>query len=328
MDVFDQDSPGSALQNPSARITFQRYFINVESVLTSHAFTILSCAVLISANILMFFWGATDQYHHTTDEQIRWYITIARGFGYTLNLNSALVIFLACRLLFTSLRDTRLNLFIPFDKLFPAAHIVVACFIAFAAFFHAVFHFVWILIGDYWAGGMHNVTMSVVTGIITALVLAVMLFTSTPYFRRAHFRIFYGTHIIGAFFFFALLLLHGVYNGKLYTYKWLVLPLSLYAVDRIWRFLKVSSHGIDINVEDSTLKKNSVLKLKVPKCFNYRPGQYAGKSTNVPEHLRTGVVVKSHFIFVHSNALLFGVSYSIFNYLHLRRAESTLHQQK
>lgn len=79
--------------------------------------------------------------------------------GYSLNLNAALVILLASRLTFTLIRETPLNLVIPFDKLFPAFHIYVGYTIAVASVGHAVFHIIWIVRWDGWAPGLWGINM-------------------------------------------------------------------------------------------------------------------------------------------------------------------------
>lgn len=258
--------------------TFNRFMAQLDSLLTTNAFILLSLFIYVCAVTLMFFWGARDQYYHTEDASMRWYITTARAFGYTLNLNCALVVLLASRLMFTLIRDTRLNLFIPFDKSFPAFHIIVAFVVVFAVIFHAIFHFIWIIGWDQWGPGTYGVSMTVGTGVTLSVVLAVMVFLSLPRVRRTQYTAFYLSHNIGALLFFGLLMVHGVYNGVPYTYKWITGPIFIYLIDRIARNLKVCTAQLKLKGNNYTLKGGDVLRLDIQKSFEYRSGHYAGTS--------------------------------------------------
>lgn len=136
----------------------RRVFAQVESYLSSNSFILIFLFVYVNALFLMYVWGARDEYAHQKGHDRRWAITIARGFGYTLNLNCALVILLAARLSFTLLRETALNLILPFDKTFPAFHIVVGYCIAGAVIGHGVFHMIWIIVWNGWGPGIWGVT--------------------------------------------------------------------------------------------------------------------------------------------------------------------------
>lgn len=129
----------------------------VESYLSSNAFILTFLFVYINALFLMYVWGARDEYVYQKGHARRWIITIARGFGYTLNLNSALVILLAARLSFTMLRKTALNRILPFDKTFPAFHIIVGYCILGAVAGHGVFHLIWIGAWNDWKPGIWQI---------------------------------------------------------------------------------------------------------------------------------------------------------------------------
>lgn len=229
----------------------------------------------VCAILLIFFWGAKEQWELSKDAPFRWYITIARGFGYTLNLNCALVILLACRLLFTSIRATWLNLLIPFDKIFPKFHIIVGYFVAGAVFFHAAFHIVWVAGWKQWSGGVYGITMTMTTGFILAAILLVMVITSMPRIRSKSFTWFYHFHTFGAALFFILLLVHGVYNGSLYTYKWIVAPIVIYCIDRVARNIKMATACLKLD-DDSFTVRGDVVRIALNKPFDYRAGHYAG----------------------------------------------------
>lgn len=120
------------------------------------------------------------------------------------------------------------------------------------------------------------INMSVATGILTATVLATMVMSSLPRVRRSRFTLFFFVHNICAAFFFGLLLVHGVYNGVPYTYKWLVGPLVLYTLDRIVRRVRISTFDVHVTANNSILTEEGIVKVRVPKRFSFRAGQYAG----------------------------------------------------
>nr|QKI80118.1 NAD(P)H oxidase [Asparagopsis taxiformis] len=248
----------------------------LESHLSTHAFQLLALIIYALANALMFVWGAHDEFHHHTDaNNLRWYICIARGAGYTLNLNTALVILLAARLFATYLRETPLQHILPLDKSFPAFHIVVAYTIAAAVVIHASFHLAWLVAYDMWETGMWGFTMSAATGVVLLVVFIVMFISAMPKYRKKHFRIFYLIHSVGALLFFGLLVFHGMYNRVPETYKWIAAPLIIYTIDRVLRRYKISTAELELTGEHSSLKGSDILELRVPKPFDYQAGQYA-----------------------------------------------------
>lgn len=269
---------GSSVARNTVPFDFNRALASVDTFLSSNAFIILFLFIYINAVMLMFFWGARDQYVNMGDHPMRLYITIARAFGYTLNFNTALVILIASRLLLTFIRDTWLNLFLPFDKFFPAFHIIIAVAIAVAVLCHATFHFIWIIQWKMWTPGPFAINMTVATGIALTFILIVMIITSLPAIRSTRFQLFHTSHMIGATLFYALLFVHGVYNAKPYTFKWITAPIIVYLVDRITRNVKMHTCAVNLNRDNSTLKSASVVRIDIPKQFNYRAGQYAGKS--------------------------------------------------
>lgn len=256
--------------------SFNQQFAKVESFLSSYAFVLLFLFVYAASVALMFLWGAQEQFVTTPDRKKRWPISIARGFGYTLNLNCALVIILASRLIFTKIRDTPLNLVIPFDKTFPSFHMVVGYTIFIAVLGHGAFHMSWIIGWNEWKGGLWGINMCVGTGFAIAVVLTMMVITSRSGMRSKRFSLFYKIHNLGAFLFFILLIFHGVYHGVPYTYKWIVGPLVVYMIDRLARRWKITNSHVLLTAKHSALKGANVVKVRVPKQFDYRAGQYAG----------------------------------------------------
>lgn len=116
-----------------------------------------------------------------------------------------------------------------------------------------------------------------------AACLVLMVITAGQSWRTKNFTTFYAIHNVGALFFFVMLNLHGMYNGKPYTFQWILGPMALYAIDRGVRRLATSKVALELTSSNSVLKGPEVLKITVPKSFHYRAGQYAGtKSTSRP----------------------------------------------
>lgn len=262
----------SSVSSAVARISAR-----VEATLSTNAFTMLFLTVYITAVFMFGLWGYCDQFSASKEKPYRVYISIARAAGYTLNLNTALVILLASRLFLTFLRDSALSNVLPLDKAFPAIHIAVAVAILAGVIVHVPFHFVWILWGKEWRPGVWQVTMTVATGGALLLVFSVLLVFTLPAIRRKHFRAFYLVHLVGAFMFFVLLILHGMYNASPETYKYVTAPLMIYAIDRIIRMSRSSTLDVEVSKKNTCFKDAAVLQLSVAKPFEFQAGQYAGR---------------------------------------------------
>lgn len=225
----------------------------------------------------MYLWGFRAEFIKEANYDFRWFIGLARGAGYTLNLNTALVLLLASRLFLTLLRDTALAEVLPLDKAFPLLHIVVAYAIVSGALVHAVFHFVWLGGWNLWGEwGLWSFKMSVLTGCILSAVFITLFIFARPWMRKKYFRYFYLVHLVGATLFFALLVIHGMYNNVPETYKYVVPALIIYLIDRLVRLYQMETLTVDISpANTATFMDDNVLQLRIPKPFEFRPGQYA-----------------------------------------------------
>ena len=116
-----------------------------------------------------------------------------------------------------------------------------------------------------------------ITGGLLVAVFAVMFITALPWFRKkkSQWRNFYMIHLGGAALFFVLLVVHGLKDGKLDSYKYVVPALIVYGIDRMVRHFNVSGATVFLGNEDSSLKPGRILCLRVKKVFDYRAGQYA-----------------------------------------------------
>lgn len=231
--------------------------------------------IFILFNLLQFWWGAVEEAHHQPDDYRKYTIPIARGAGYMMNLDMVLILLFASRFLITTLRKTPINILFPFDHAMPQFHIVIGYVIYGASAVHGIFHVAPGIKANHWQGGFGGWTFCVVTGLIIFAIFTLMIFTARKKTRNEKFELFYYTHIVCAFLFVVLLFLHGNFRGKLYTYKWIAGPVFLYAVDRIVR--KLSEHRGLVNISSTSAPScgAGIFRLAVPKCFDYKPGQYA-----------------------------------------------------
>lgn len=231
----------------------------------------------------MFLWGARKEFVHVRDnvakpgqDAYKWLIAFARGAGYTLNLNSALILLLASRLLLTRLRETVLHRILPLDKSFPAAHIAVGYAILVGVCIHVPFHFAWLIAYDEWDPfTWWSFTMSVVLGVPLLIVFIYMFITARPAYRRNHFRRFYVSHMICAALFCLLVLLHGMFRKKPETYKYITAFIVIYTADRLLRRRKEGTVYLELLINQSKIMAGRVLKMQLVKPFNYVAGQYA-----------------------------------------------------
>lgn len=261
-------SPSSFLARISAR---------AEATLSTHGFTILFLTMYFVSVSLMFLNGFHTEFFKPSPPPYRLYIAIARGAGYTLNLNTTLVLLLASRLFLTGLRNTAIADVLPLDKAFPLLHIVVAYTITVAVVVHIPFHFIWIGGWNKWDFGVFKVNMTVITGGLLTLVFSTMFIFALPSMRKKHFRLFYFVHLVGASLFFLIIILHGMYQERPETYKFVVPVIFIYLLDRIVRNMRMSSHEIELSTSNSSFKDDNILQISIPKPFEFRPGQYAGK---------------------------------------------------
>eukprot|EP00178_Gracilaria_changii_P023357 TRINITY_DN70755_c0_g1_i1.p1 TRINITY_DN70755_c0_g1~~TRINITY_DN70755_c0_g1_i1.p1 ORF type:complete len:953 (+),score=210.01 TRINITY_DN70755_c0_g1_i1:139-2859(+) len=266
---------------PSMSNVLIRSFAAIEAALSTYAHLFHFLAFYSLAMVLMWLWGFHGEIKHQPNIDVddgavfRYIIGVARGAGYTLNLNTSLVILLAARYTFTSLRDTPFASMLPLDKVFPLLHIVVAYSTALGVLIHMSFHFGW-LIGfsafDDW--GLWSFNMSVTTGVILTILFAVMIVFAQPRIRRSHFITFYRVHLIGATLFYAILIFHGMYRNRPETYKYIIPSLIIYMIDRFLRHAHASNTTLQLTSTNSFFKDATVLELRVPKPFAYRAGQY------------------------------------------------------
>lgn len=247
-----------------------------ESRLATHGPGLTFGLLFLLANAALFWWGVVKEYNVQTGFR-RYSSVIARGAGYTMNLNIGIILLLGSRKFMTIMRQTPLNLIFPFDEAMPKYHGIIGYVTFVLAAVHGVFHVIPGVITAQglpalWSGGFAGWTFSVVTGFVAMLVYTIMIVALRA--RKSRFELFFNTHLIGAAIFIIIIILHGKLFGVLYTYKWITAPIAIYLIDRCYRNWHTHVLHATMPGTSETGFGGGVLKLAVPKCFEYRAGQY------------------------------------------------------
>lgn len=201
-------------------------------------------------NIVLFFFAAVDEFFNwPNDPLLAWSLCIARGFGFVLNMNVALIFILASKKTLGVLRNTVLGAVLPIDQAMPEMHSLVGYVSFLSAALHGTFHCIGALAGNLWAPGFGKWTSCVVSGFVLFSLLGAIVATALRPMRRRNFELFIRTHIMGATLFIPLLCLHGFYNGKIYSYKWSIVPAFVYLLDRLIRKRSENQASVRIHVD-------------------------------------------------------------------------------
>eukprot|EP00170_Pyropia_yezoensis_P001441 contig_6363_g1445 len=141
----------------------------------------------------------------------RTWIPLARGAGALLNLNSAVVLLPAVRVLVDYLRQSSVNLVLPLDHAMPFFHKVVACVLLGAGTFHGLVQTAALAT----APAAHPMAgLLYTTGWLLVLAVAAMLTTAWSRCRQRYFELFQATHALGGLTYYAALLPHGMHRGR------------------------------------------------------------------------------------------------------------------
>lgn len=263
-------------QQSHGRPGVKRLISNFEPTL-QHSGVIFTFIVLyILANITVFFITAPPAWRQTDGELTAYRLAsaFARGAGATLDLNAAIIIIVASRYLMTYLRQTALNLFVPFDKAMPAFHSLVGNFLCAGTFVHMAAHIVRYSTKDHVWGGLFGAISLAISGGILTLILCSMRLTSLIQVRRKSFEVFFYVHHCCFVVFFILIIMHGSHKGSLKTWMYVIVPLCIYIIDRVIRLKR--EHGAQAHVGPSSIniKSPDIVCLRLPRLFDYRAGQY------------------------------------------------------
>lgn len=209
-----------------------RFLASIDAKLQSYSPKYTFILSYCLANIVLFFFAAVKEFKRWEEPLLSWFVAIGRGFGFILNLNTAFLVLLACRKTFTILRTTAIGTLLPLDCVMPELHSVVGIFSFLSAVLHGVFHTVGGISGDFWHPGFGKWTYCFITGIVLLSLFLVITATSSKCVRQAHYETFVQVHLIGAVVFIPLFVLHGFYDGVLYSYRWVLGPISMYCIDK------------------------------------------------------------------------------------------------
>lgn len=266
----------NSLQGKTLHTPFTHRVAEFDAKLSVYSNAATFCLAYGLTNVVLFTFGAAGEFARWPNDALRAYgIGIARGFGYCINFNVALTLILATRSLMTLLRGTALNAIIPFDKAMPLFHAFVGYATLVCAIGHGVFHSVGFARNMWALGGFLGWRYCVSTGIpLLAIFCGIVTFAYKPN-RDSNFERFMGSHLIGATLFLGLLAFHGVYLGKLYTYKWILGPLALYIADRIYRKIVENNGTVSIRRNGRACLPNGITRIELPRIFNFQAGQYA-----------------------------------------------------
>lgn len=247
----------------------------IEPSLQHNGFAYTFTFVYILINVIVFFLGAAPVWRSMANEgPTRFIATAARGGGALLNFNSAIVILVAARNLMTYLRQTVLNMIVPFDKAMPAFHSLVGNTLVIATVIHGVFQVTNYIRTPQWSRGVFGKTSIFITGTALTIILVAMRITSLPAVRRRNFELFYWVHSSGFVAYFLLLVFHGVHFGKPATYRYITVPLLIYCLDRLVRLFREKASRLVVSKQSAVVKGADMVCLRVPRTFSYLAGQY------------------------------------------------------
>eukprot|EP00737_Agarophyton_chilense_P002474 gb/GEZJ01002825.1/.p1 GENE.gb/GEZJ01002825.1/~~gb/GEZJ01002825.1/.p1 ORF type:complete len:1060 (-),score=150.15 gb/GEZJ01002825.1/:639-3818(-) len=260
----------------SLNTSIKRSLARVEPALQHDGFQLTFIFLYVLVNIICFFAGAAPSWRLSAKDPFHEQAAyaVARGGGALLNLNSALIIFVASRSLMTFLRGTILNMIVPFDKAMPAFHSLVGNGLTFATILHVLGHIVRYSSQREFTFGFYGTISLAITGSFLTVIMLSMKFTALKRVRRRTFETFYWVHSIGCVLFFVLLIVHGSHHGSLNTWMYIIAPLSIYILDRLYRLYREEGSRLSIARDSAVLKGSDTVCLRVPRTFTYLAGQY------------------------------------------------------
>lgn len=256
----------------------------LEAFVTRYAFAILLLTIYVVANLMFFVWGAKEQFDFIDPGYPlwRWLSSVGRGAAWVINLNAALILLLVTKRFLTGLRNIHMLRIIPLDQSFPNAHALVAGVIFFLSVIHIPFALSWVIkYNQFGPFKIWSISTTTVFGLALALVLLVLILTASQPCRKKNYKLFATCHAIGVILFFPLLCLHGVHREKPMTWKWIIGPLLIYAINKLFEKLQTKEYTMNLLQEHFKEWPGSVIELRIPKKFNYCPGQYA--QINIPQ---------------------------------------------
>ncbi|XP_004492338.1 putative respiratory burst oxidase homolog protein H isoform X2 [Cicer arietinum] len=260
-------------------------------------------------NLVLFIWKFLQYKEKAAYQVMGSCLCFAKGAAETLKFNMALIVLTMCRRTLTKLRGTFLSQIIPFDDNINF-HKIIAVGVVIGTLIHVGVHvtcdfpriiacpnekFMKILGPgfDYKHPNYMNLVESIpgITGIFMVLIMAFTFTLATHHFRKSVVKLPSPLHGLAGFnsFWYAhhllilvyiLLIIHGYFLflnkewKKKTTWMYLVVPLVLYAFERIHPFFKGKDHRV--SVIKAIIYTGNVLALYMtkPSGFKYKSGMY------------------------------------------------------
>ncbi|OIV98637.1 hypothetical protein TanjilG_12760 [Lupinus angustifolius] len=262
----------------------------------------------LAINLVLFIWKFKQYKEKGAFEVMGYCVCFAKGAAETLKFNMALIVLTMCRRTLTMLRESFLGRILPFDDNIKF-HKLIAPAIVIGTLIHVVMHmtcdfpriascpkqkFLTILGPDFdynqptYLGVVATVVG--ITGIVMVLIMAFSFTLATQYFRSviklpsplhhlAGFNAFWYSHHL-LIVVYILLIVHGYFLfltkewRKKTTWMYFVVPVALYAIERIHPFFRGKDH--QASVIKAVVYTEDVLALYMtkPSGFKYRSGMY------------------------------------------------------
>jgi len=248
----------------------------IESYLSANGFALTFLGLYAVANVILFFFAATPERRLWPVGHYRRNLTpVARGAGNLVNFNAAFILLISARKLMSWLRNTPMNMVIPFDKAMPAFHMLVGRVFLAASLTHVAFHLPVYVVSKPWGPGYNGFTQLFITGSMLVALFGVLYGTSLRVNRSKRYELFWYSHAVCATLGFILLLIHGLHYGVYRTYRWVAGPMAVYIIDRLMRRAQQKEVRMSVSRDVGALKGDAMLCLRLPRTFTYEPGQYA-----------------------------------------------------
>eukprot|EP00039_Didymoeca_costata_P030659 m.30770 g.30770 ORF g.30770 m.30770 type:complete len:736 (-) comp8237_c0_seq1:27-2234(-) len=214
--------------------------------------------------------------------------TIGRGCGRYVTIGSAVLLITGARTFWMKLRSFAvLHRILPFNYIMPFAHKYIAWSVALAGIIHAIGQTINFIRGDasspnlqpgLWNNKnnyMERPTIQLlVTGIMLTMAWLAIVLTARKKVRARAYRVFWLTHLTGYSTIYILLIFHGTYVGKPFSWKFLVPAFVIYGGSKILQLFK---HTSDMQIHSLRLSEcEGVVRMELSGMpWQFHPGQYA-----------------------------------------------------
>lgn len=92
--------------------------------------------------------------------------------------------------------------------------------------------------------------------------------------RKKRFELFWSVHTTGFALYFTLIIIHGLRDGAMISWKFVIGPLAVYILDLLLRFYRDKGSRLVVPRTNVTQKGDSMVCIRLPRTFPYLAGQY------------------------------------------------------